>query len=116
MQVIAIGGTCKRLQAAEHASYCQRQPCDLLRVLRLITSTPAHDPAVSGRVELNRCLLHVIKGKRRLMEASRGIACWGYTISGGSLRPKNHLGRHMRWPGPAGTLFDKLLSKDNTLY
>ena len=68
------------------------------------------------------------------------IVCWGYTISGESLRPKNHLGWHARWPGPAGTLkdhhhhhhhhssllssssslssttFDKLLSKDNTLY
>ena len=45
------------------------------------------------------------------MEASR-IACWGYTISGESLRLKDHLGdtrgghlgRHARWSGLAGIL------------
>ena len=43
--------------------------------------------------------------KRRLIEGSR-IACWGYTISGESLRPNKHLGQYVRWPGPAGTLKD----------
>ena len=35
-----------------------------------------------------------------------GIACWGYTIHGESLRPKNCLGQHARWSGPAGTMKD----------